>query len=102
MNKTNFDNKLTSFNRQINLIETKKLEVQKKLNSLITNDYNFFLGTIYFISNYRSQNTFLLSNDTWRIRIKKNTKLLIMFLVGNQREYLILILSHYILLPWIA
>ena len=56
MNKTNFDNKLTSFNRRISSNKTKKLEVQKKLDSLITKDYNFFLGTIYFTSNDRSQN----------------------------------------------
>ena len=71
VNKTDFDNKLTSFNRQINLIETKKLEVQKKLNSLITNDYNFFLGTIYFISNYRSQNTFLFQATLDALELKK-------------------------------
>ena len=40
--KTDFDNKLTSFNRKITSNKTKHLEVQKKLNSLITNDYNFF------------------------------------------------------------
>ena len=37
--KTDFDNKLTSFNRKITSNKTKYLEVQKKLNSLIT--YNF-------------------------------------------------------------
>ena len=30
---------------------------KKKLNSLITKDYNFFLGRIYFTSNDGSQNT---------------------------------------------
>ena len=35
--KTDYNNKLTKY-----------LEVQKKLNSLITNDYTFFLGGIYF------------------------------------------------------
>ena len=39
--KTDFDNKLTSFNKPITLNETKHLKVQKKLNSLITRDYNF-------------------------------------------------------------
>ena len=39
--KTDFDNKLTSFNRKITSNKTKYLEVQKKLNSLITSDYNF-------------------------------------------------------------
>ena len=33
VNKTDFDNKLTSFNRRITLNKTKHLEVQKKLNS---------------------------------------------------------------------
>ena len=39
--KTDFDKKLTSFNRKITSNKTKYLEVQKKLNSLITSDYNF-------------------------------------------------------------
>ena len=43
VNKTDFDNKLRKFNRHIESNKTKHLEVQKKLNSLITNDYNFFL-----------------------------------------------------------
>ena len=46
--KTDFDNKLTSFNRKITSNKTKHLEVQKKLNSLITNDYNFFFKQIVF------------------------------------------------------
>ena len=46
VNKTDFDNKLTRFNRQITSNKTKHLEVQKKLNSLITKDYIFFLGRI--------------------------------------------------------
>ena len=72
MNKTDFDNKLTSFNRQINLIKTKKLEVQKQQNSLITNYCNFFLGTIYFISNYRSQSTFLFQPKLDAFELKKH------------------------------
>ena len=39
--KTDFDKKLTSSNRKITSDKTKYLEVQKKLNSLITNNYNF-------------------------------------------------------------
>ena len=46
--KTDFDNKLTSFNKRVTLNSTKHLEVQKKLNSLITKDYNFFWVRIYF------------------------------------------------------
>ena len=38
VNKTGFDNKLASFNRQITSNKTKHLEVQKKLNSLKTKD----------------------------------------------------------------
>ena len=41
MTKTNFDKKLTSFNKKITTNKTKYLEMQKKLNSLITNYYNF-------------------------------------------------------------
>ena len=52
--KTNFDNKLTNFNRKITANKTKYLGVRMKLNSKITIDYNFFLSRIYF--------TFLFSN----------------------------------------
>ena len=45
-NKTDFDNKLKSFNRWITSNKMKRSEVQKKLNSLIMKDYNFFLGRI--------------------------------------------------------
>ena len=89
--QTGFDNKLTSFHKRITSNKTKYSEVQKKLNSLITKDYNFFFGRIYFSSNDGSQNTFFHQPT-------KKTKVLVMFLVGNQREYLILNLSHYILL----
>ena len=57
VNKTDFDNKLTSFNRRIASNKTKYLEVQKKLNGLLTK--YFFLGRIYFTSNDRSQYTFV-------------------------------------------
>ena len=36
--KTDFDNKLISYDRQITSNKTKYLEIQKKLNNLITND----------------------------------------------------------------
>ena len=51
VNKTDLDNKLTSFSKRITSNKTKQLEVQKKLNSLITKYYNFFLVRIYFTSN---------------------------------------------------
>ena len=38
VNKTGFDNELTSFNKRITSNKTKHLEVQKKLNSLIRKD----------------------------------------------------------------
>ena len=88
--KTDFDNKLTSFNRQITAKITKHLEVQEKLNSLITNDYNFFFGRIYFTSNDGSHNIFVYQQTLDTLELKKKTKVLIKFLVGNQREYLIL------------
>ena len=94
--KTDFDDKLASFNKRITSNKTKYLEVQKNLNSLITKDHDFFLGRIYFTSNDGSQNTFVYQPlDTLEL---KKTKILIMFLAGNQREYLILNLSHHILL----
>ena len=51
VNKTDFDNKLISFNRKITSNKTKYLEVQKKQNSLTTKNYIFFLGRIYSTSN---------------------------------------------------
>ena len=42
VNKTDFYDKLTNFNKRITSNKRKHLEVQKKLNSLITKDYNFY------------------------------------------------------------
>ena len=39
--KTDFDNKLISFNRKITSNKAKYLGAQKKLNGLTTKDYNF-------------------------------------------------------------
>ena len=89
MSKTDFDNKLISFNRKITSNKTMYLEVQKKLNSLITKDY--------FTSNDVFQNTFLYQ-PTLDILELKITKVLIMFLVENHNSKL----SHYILLSCIA
>ena len=44
MNKSEFDNRLPSFNKQITSNKTKHLTVQKKLNSLITKDYIFIFS----------------------------------------------------------
>ena len=72
MNKIDFDNKLTSFNKEITSSETKRLEVQKKLNSLITKDHNFFLARIYFTSNDGSQNTFVYQPTLDTLELKKD------------------------------
>ena len=100
MTKTDFDNKLTNFDRKITSNKTKYLEVQKKLNCLITKDYDFFLSRIYFTSHDGSQNTFVYQPTLDTLELKK-TKVLIMFLVGNQMEDIILDFSHYILLSYI-
>ena len=97
MNKTVFNNKLTSFNRQITSKKIKYLEVKKELNSLITKDNNFFLGRICFASNNVSQNTFIYQPTLDALELKK-TKVLIIFLAGDQREYTVLNLRHYMLL----
>ena len=72
MNKTDFDNKLTSFKRKITSNKTEYLEVQKKLNSLITNDYNFSLGRMYFTSNDRSQNMLAYQPKLDMLELKKD------------------------------
>ena len=72
LTKTDFDKKLTIFNRKITSNKTKYLEVQKKLNSLITNDYNFVLGRMYFASNDGSQNTFVYQPTLDTLELKKD------------------------------
>ena len=52
--------------------KTKHLEVQKKLNGLITKDYNFFLGRIYFTSNDGSQNTLVYQPTLDILELKKD------------------------------
>ena len=59
MTKTKFDNKLTSFKKRITSDKTKHLKVEKKLESLTTKDYNFFLGKNYFTNNDGFQNVFV-------------------------------------------
>ena len=100
MNKTDFDNKLISFNEQITSNKTKHLEVKKKLNSLITKVI-IFLHRIYFTGNDGSQDTFIYQPTLDTLEFKKG-KVRTVFLVGNQREYIILKLSHYILLSYIT
>ena len=73
VNKTDFDNKLKSFNKRIPSDKAKHLEVQEKLNSLTTKDYNFSLDRIYFTSNDGSQNTFIYQ-PTVDFRVKKDKR----------------------------
>ena len=71
MSKTDFDNKLISFNRKITSKKTKYLEILKKLSSVTTKDYNFFLCRIYFTSNDRSQSTFVYHSIPDTLELKK-------------------------------
>ena len=77
--------------------KTRYLEVQEKLNSRITKDYNVFLGRIYFTSNDGSQNMFFYQPTLDTLELKQKVKTLITFLARNQRAYLILNLNHLIL-----
>ena len=72
VSKTDFDNKQISFNRKITPSKTKYLEVQEKLNSLKTKDYNFFLGRIYFTKNDGSQNIFVYQPTLDMSELKKD------------------------------
>ena len=72
VNKTDFDNKLTSFNWRITSNKTKHSEVQKELNDLITKAYNFFLGKIYSTSIDGSQNTFVYQPAVDALELKKD------------------------------
>ena len=73
MSNTDFDNKLISFNRKVSSNKTKYLELQKKLNSLTTKDYNFFVGRIYFTSKDGSQNTFVYQSTLDTFELKKKS-----------------------------
>ena len=75
MNKTDSYNKLARLNKGISSNKTKHLEVQMKINSLITKDYSFFWGRLYFASNGGSQNTFFYQSTLDSLELK-NTKVL--------------------------
>ena len=57
---------------------------------------------MYFTSNDGSQNIFAYQLVLDTLELKKKTRALIIFLVGNQREYILLNLSHYLVLSRIA
>ena len=79
MTKTEFYNKLRSSNKRITANKTKHVEVEKKLDSLITKDYNFFLGRIYLTRNDGSQNMFVyqLKFSVLELKIDKGTEYII-------------------------
>ena len=72
MNKTDFDNELRTIKKWITSSKTKHLEGKKKLNSLRTWYYNFFLGRIYFTSNVESLNTFVHQTILDILELKKD------------------------------
>ena len=72
MAKTDMIKKLASFNRKITSNKAKYLEVQKKLNSVTTNDYNFSLWRIYFASNDGSQNMIVYQPKLDTLELKKD------------------------------
>ena len=90
LRKTDFDNKQTSFNEQITSNKAKHLKALKKLSSLITKDYNFSLGRMYFTSNDKSRNMFVYQSTLYTLELKKKIKVKIMFLVWNRRVNLAL------------
>ena len=55
-----------------------------------------------FTSNDGSQNTFFYQPTLETLELKKIKVRIMMFLVGNAMEYIILNLSHYVLLSYIA
>ena len=75
VSKTDFDNKLISFNRKVTSNKRKYLEVLIKLNNLTTKYYNFLLGRINFTSNDGSQITFVNQPtlDTLELKKEKDT-----------------------------
>ena len=72
MNKINFDNKLTNFDRRVTSNKAKHLEAPKKLNILMTKYYSFFLGGIYFTSDDGSENMFVYQPNLNVLRLKKD------------------------------
>ena len=90
-----------SFNSNITSNKTKYFEVQKYQSSLTRKDYNFLLEGIHFTSNVESQNMFFYQPtlDTLELKKDKGTDYVLIII---KREYIILNLSHNILLPFIA
>ena len=72
VSKTDFDNKLISFNRKVTSNKRKYLEVLIKLNNLTTKYCNFLLGRMYFASNDGSQITFVNQPTLDTLELKKD------------------------------
>ena len=72
VNKADFDSKLIVLNKRITSNKTKYLEILKKLNSLITKGYIFFLGRVYFKSNDGSQYIFVYQPTLDTLELKKH------------------------------
>ena len=76
---------------------------QDKIVKLETHDLSYFLGKIFLFFGYDGfQNLFVYQPTLSTLELKKKTRALIMFSVGNQRGYILLNLNHYILLSCIA
>ena len=89
VSKTDFDNQL------IKSYKTKYLELKNNNNNNKLNSLN------YFTSNDESQNTFVYQLTLDTLEFKK-VKALIIFLIGNQRNNIILNLSNFIMISYIA
>ena len=82
VNKTDFHNKLSGFNKRINsnktkhaLLETELNELSNKVKAISTKDYNFLLGRIgriNFTSNDGLQNRFLYQTTSSTIKLQGN------------------------------
>ena len=68
----------------------------------MTKDYNFFLVRISFTSTDGTQNIFGYHLTFDILELKNKTKALIIFIVRNQKKYLILNFRKYILLSYLA
>ena len=73
------------------------MSYQKKTILLSAKVYGLFLRTMYFTSLDGSQSMFIYQPTPDTLELKKNKKnAWIMLLVGNQREYTLLNLRHFI------
>ena len=100
--KTAFDNKLKNLNKNITSNKTKIVLAENELNKLLkkikllsAKDYSFFLGKSILQAMVDLKICLFIKQHLIHYS-QKNTKALIMFLVGNQRGHGHLNLHHYI------